>query len=147
AYHPPKSAGLSFPAQEAAMHVSPTHANAEPNVIPMIDVLLVLLIIFMLMITERHLIWAQLPAQIESASPDPVPNVLEVRRNGYAINGQAMNAHELAPRLRALYASRPDKAMLVHGDSGVTYQHVITAIDIAKGAGVGVIGLYHGSSR
>ncbi|MBA3559973.1 MAG: biopolymer transporter ExbD [Gemmatimonadaceae bacterium] len=84
------------------MHVSPTHANAEPNVIPMIDVLLVLLIIFMLMITERHLIWAQLPAQIESASPDPVPNVLEVRRNGYAINGQAMNVHELAPRLRAL---------------------------------------------
>ncbi len=129
------------------MHVSPTHANAEPNVIPMIDVLLVLLIIFMLMITERHLIWAQLPAQIESVSPDPVPIVLEVRRNGYAINGQAMNAHELAPRLRALYASRPDKAMLVHGDSGVTYQHVITAIDIAKGAGVGVIGLYHGSSR
>lgn len=129
------------------MHVSPTHANAEPNVIPMIDVLLVLLIIFMLMITERHLIWAQLPAQTESVSPDPVPIVLEVRRNGYAINGQAMNAHELAPRLRALYASRPDKAMLVHGDSGVTYQHVITAIDIAKGAGVGVIGLYHGSSR
>ncbi len=129
------------------MHVSPTHANAEPNVIPMIDVLLVLLIIFMLMITERHLIWAQLPAQIESASPDPVPIVLEVRRNGYAINGQAMNVHELAPRLRALYASRPDKAMLVHGDSGVTYQHVITAIDIAKGAEVGVIGLYHGSSR
>ncbi len=37
--------------------------------------------------------------------------------------------------------------MLVHGDSGVTYQHVITAIDIAKGAEVGVIGLYHGSSR
>lgn len=130
------------------MHVSPTHqANAEPNVIPMIDVLLVLLIIFMLMIGERRLIWAQLPEQTERASPGAVSIVLQVRRQGYAINGQAVNAGDLTRSLRALYANRPDKAMLVQGDSGVTYQDVLTAIDIAKGAGVGPIGLYRGRGR
>ena len=117
--------------------------RAEPNVTPFLDVLLVLLIIFMyLSLQQQKIITAQLP------DPTPRPGVsepmivLEVRPNAsYAINTQPVSATELGSRLRAIYAGRPTKTIIVRAAPGVRYQEVVTAVDVAKGAGVVAIGL------
>ena len=118
--------------------------NADPNVTPMIDVLMVLLIIFMVIVpTSRKAIDVQLP------DPNPAPSVatnstqivLSVHPGGqYEINKEAQTAATLAARLKELYEIRPDKFIIIKGDPNVTFQEIIKAMDTARGAGVKVIG-------
>src|SRR5579862_9189976 len=87
--------------------------NSDPNMTPMIDVLLVLLIIFMIVIPmSRKTIDVQLP------DPNPPPNqtpdnkqiVLEVGPNKtYAINKQPVDKDGLLAKLHEVYDARPDK--------------------------------------
>jgi len=120
-----------------------TTMQAEPNVTPFLDVLLVLLIIFMyLSLSQQKAIMAQLPDPTPAPSARTTPIVLEVRPNAtYAINTQVVSASQLAARLHAIYDNRPEKTIVVRGSAGVRYQDVVTAIDVARGAGVLAIGL------
>lgn len=118
----------------------------EINVTPMIDVLLVLLIIFMMIIPmSRKAIDTQLPdpnpQQTQSdANPDQI--VLEVLPEGkFTINKEPVEKAELFTRLKSIYAPRPDKIIFVKGDTMVTYQEVVFAMDQARGAGVKIIGI------
>jgi biopolymer transport protein ExbD len=123
--------------------LEPRVMHAEPNVTPFLDVLLVLLIIFMyLSLTQQKIITAQLPDPVaRPGASDPVI-VLEVRPNAsYAINTQPVSSRALGSRLRAIYAGRPTKTIIVRAAPGVRYQEVVTAVDVAKGAGVLAIGL------
>jgi biopolymer transport protein ExbD len=115
--------------------------HADPNVTPMIDVLMVLLIIFMVIVPmSRRSVDVVLPAPDGGAAGSGI--VLEVGPDGrLALNRQPVAESELGARLRAIYASRPDKIIVVRGDGAARYQDVVTAIDIARGAGVRVVGL------
>jgi biopolymer transport protein TolR len=116
----------------------------EPNVTPMIDVLMVLLIIFMVIVpTSRKAIDVQLPDP--NPQPSSAPNtsqiVLSVHPGGqFEINKEAQTTATLAARLKQLYELRPDKIIFIKGDPNVTYQDIIKAMDFARGAGVKVIG-------
>jgi biopolymer transport protein TolR len=118
----------------------------EPNVTPMIDVLLVLLIIFMLIVPQsRRAIDVQLPDPTPSTAPananvDQI--VLEVLPGGqFAINKEPVTKERLGARLKEIYDPRPEKIIFVKGDPKVTYQDVILAMDLSRGAGVKVIGI------
>jgi biopolymer transport protein TolR len=118
----------------------------EPNVTPMIDVLLVLLIIFMMIVpTLRKSIDLQLPDPTPSTAPaNQVSNqiVLEVLPGGtYSINKEVVPKDRLAARLKEIYDVRPEKIIFVKGDTTVTYQDVIFAMDVSRGSGVKVIGV------
>ena len=117
--------------------------TADPNVTPFLDVLLVLLILFMyLCLNQQKAITAQLPDPNARATDTTPGIVLEVLPNAnYAINTQQVAGAQLATRLRSIYANRPTKTLIVRGAPGVTYQDVVTAMDIARGAGVVAIGL------
>ena len=118
--------------------------SAEPNVTPMIDVLMVLLIIFMIIVpSSRKAIDVQLPDP--NPQPSSAPNtsqiVLSVHKNGqFEINKEPQTLATLAPRLKAIYDPRPDKIIFIKGDPDVTFQDIIRAMDISRGAGVKVIG-------
>jgi biopolymer transport protein TolR len=118
--------------------------NADPNVTPMIDVLMVLLIIFMVIVpTSRKAIDVQLPDP--NPAPSSAPNtsqiVLSVHKGGqYEINKEPASQSSLASRLKQIYDPRPDKIIFIKADPDVTYQEVIRAMDVARGAGVKVIG-------
>jgi biopolymer transport protein ExbD len=122
----------------------------EPNVVPMIDILLVLLIIFMIMQPlMRKAIDIQLPdpqpAQSTSSQP-PNQIVLEVGPNEYyAINTKVVEKARLHEELKTIYDPRPDKIIFIKGDPTVKYQEIIHAMDVARGAGVKVIGVPPGS--
>ena len=116
----------------------------EINVTPMIDVLLVLLIIFMMVIPmSRKAIDLQLPDPTPDntpAGPPPSQIVLEVLPgNTFRINSQPVAKADLGRRLKEIYDPRPDKIIFVKGDPAVKYSDVITAMDVARGAGVKVI--------
>ncbi len=120
--------------------------NNEINVVPMIDILLVLLIIFMAALPSmRKAIDIQLPDPNPSTATTNQPTnqiVLEVLPGGqYSINTEKVDKAGLGPRLTEIYAPRPEKIIFVKGDPTVKYQDVIEAMDIARGSGVKVIGV------
>ena len=117
----------------------------EPNVTPMIDVLLVLLIIFMLVVPmSRKAIDLQLPDPTEQQqSENPPPQiVLEVfPGDKFMVNKEPLTKTTLPKRLKEIYDGRPEKIIFVKGDPKVKYSDVIFAMDVARGAGVKVIGV------
>ena len=122
-----------------------TDFKSDPNVVPMIDVLLVLLIIFMMQIPlNRMAMDVQVPAEEKKQKKQDKPTdqiVLELLDNGgYAINTKPVQPAALDMELHKIYDERPAKLMFVKVASNRKYQDVIVAMDIARGAGVQVIG-------
>jgi biopolymer transport protein ExbD len=119
--------------------------NNEPNVTPMIDVLLVLLVIFMMIIPmSRKAIDTQLPDPTPqpNATPNPDQIVLEVLPDDkFAINKEPVEKAALFTRLKTVFDPRPEKIIFVKGDTTVKYSSVVWAMDQARGAGVKVIGV------
>ena len=120
--------------------------KSDPNVVPMIDVLLVLLIIFMMQIPmNRMAMDVQVPAEEKVKKKQNEKNndqiVLELVDNGgYAINTKPVSQAALDFELHKIYDERPAKLMFIKVASNRKYQEVIDAMDIARGAGVQVIG-------
>lgn len=121
--------------------------NPEPNVTPMIDVVMVLLIIFMVIVPmNRRAMDLQLPdptpAPTTAANPDQI--VLEVEANGsYLINKQPVGEGRaaLAAEIHKVFDQRPEKIMFIKGDPAAKYQQVMEAMDVARGNGVKVLGV------
>ena len=121
---------------------APRDVAGQINVTPMIDVLLVLLVIFMLAIQIRMILPVQVPAPAdEDQRPGSPQVVLDLKADGsYAINQSAVAFPDLATRLRELYGDGKRKVLYVRAAPQRRYREVIEAIDIARGAGVPVVG-------
>jgi biopolymer transport protein TolR len=117
--------------------------SAEPNVTPMIDVLLVLLIVFMVLVVRvHHTLDVQLPRPESGPSDGSTPIVLEVLPGpSYRINSVSVERGSLAVRLSGIYRGRPEKVIQIAGDPRASYANVVEAIDIAKASGVRVVGM------
>jgi biopolymer transport protein TolR len=118
----------------------------EPNVVPMIDIMLVLLIVFMIMQPMvRKAFDLQLPDPNPAVAPANAKSdqiVMEVFPDGkFKINTQEVTKEGLDRRLHEIYDPRPEKIMFIKGDPAVIYSDVIWAMDVARGAGVKVIGI------
>src|SRR4051812_21465379 len=122
-----------------------TSFKNEPNVVPMIDVLLVLLIIFMMQIPlNRMAMDVQVPSDEKAKKQQQTKSdqiVLELLENGgYAINTKPVSKPGLDAELHTIYDQRPAKLMFIKAAPQRRYQDVVEAMDIARGAGVQVIG-------
>lgn len=118
----------------------------RPNVVPMIDILLVLLIIFMMQVAlSRKAMDVQVPPPPEEMAQQEQPPqtqiVLELKDDGsYEINKEPVALAQLYTRLRSIYDARPSKIIFIKTAANRRYQEVIEAIDISRGAGVQVVG-------
>jgi biopolymer transport protein ExbD len=120
--------------------------KAEPNVTPMIDVMLVLLIIFMIVIPAINSGFNAQPPQGINLKPHPEEDqdqVLGIAADGsYYLNKQRIRNETLPEKLKAIYDARTiDKILYVKADKDLEYVKVIDALDIAAAAGVRVTGL------
>ncbi len=115
--------------------------NAEINVTPMIDVLLVLLVVFMISMQFRAILSVNVPPPPahSTARGGPQQLVLELKDDGsYAINGSATELSALPARLHELAEGRT--LIFVRGAPRRPYRDVVRAVDLAKGAGFQIVG-------
>jgi len=120
---------------------------STPNITPYIDILLVLLIIFMVITPIRQMdLEVKVPqesaADAGPAVPDPSVIVVSISETAQiAINGLDQTLSQLGTELTRIYSERSNKAMFISASAKLPYGDVVRIIDIAKGAGVGDIGL------
>jgi biopolymer transport protein TolR len=120
---------------------------SEPNIVPLIDVLLVLIIIFMV-ITPRTPTGLQTivpqppPPNQKQTEPDNRTIVVQIMTGGkLKINQDDTTWNDLGPRLFDIFKERADKIAFVKGDDNIDFDQVARAIDIMRGSGIDHVGL------
>jgi len=120
--------------------------KAEPNVTPMIDVMLVLLIIFMITIPQINAGFKAVPPEGQNLKPHPEEDgdqVLGIDADGrYYLNKQPIRNEDMPTLVGQIYLKeRPDYIMYVKAHKDLEYLKVINALDILSRNGVRVAAL------
>lgn len=122
--------------------------KSDINITPYIDILLVLLIIFMVIQpTTQYDLNARVPEEAPEDIPDDViiksdAIVVTISSNGaLEINQEPVTLDRLGARLFEIYSARQNKNMFVQAADDLPFGEVIRVIDVAKGSGVGDVGL------
>lgn len=124
--------------------------NAEINVVPYIDVMLVLLIIFMVtapMLTQG--VKLDLPQAssdpVDTSDTEPLIVSLDVEGRFYINVGgddlDPITASDVEDRVKKVLSANPRKLILVRGDKNVTYQQIISLMTLIQRAGAPSVGL------
>ena len=129
------------------MSAGSSGVKAEPNVTPMIDVMLVLLIIFMIIIPQISAGFTATPPEGANLKPHPeedTDQVLGIDVNGqYYLNRNPIRNEDLEAQLRRVFEApgRDEFILYVKADRGLDYAKVTQALDVAAKSGVRVTGL------
>jgi|SRR5271165_499866 len=116
----------------------------EVNVVPLIDILLVLLVFFMIMPHRQMGLQASLPQEATGPVPIAPPEtiVVQVVSDGsLRINGSVVQLDELRGRLERIFALRAHRVAFLQGDRSVEFQAVAQVLDLMHASGASPIGL------
>ncbi len=123
---------------------------SEINVVPYIDVMLVLLVIFMV---TAPLVYQGVDVDLPQASADPLPPnenepiIVEVDREGrFFLNvgddsGEPLDGDELVVTVTSIVRQRPETTVVVRGDREVPYGRVVEVMARLQESGVPQVGL------
>lgn len=122
---------------------------ADPNIVPLIDILLVLIIIFMVIQPPSkaagHKALVPQPPENADALPPPEENTVVVVQvlagSTLKINDERHTWESLGPRLESIFKQRALKVAFVKAEDAVLFQEIARAIDIMRSSGVDRVGL------
>ena len=128
-----------------SVDVGASQTKSEPNVVPLCDILLVLLIIFMVITPVMQKgIDVKLPETANDTTAGPqLNNIVLTLEDDLAVkvNQEAVPMSMLESRLKDIFQTRSEKTIFIRADEKTPYKDVLKIIDMAKGAGIEVLGL------
>jgi len=120
---------------------------ATPNVIPMADIMLVLLIIFMVVTPMlQHgfsvdMAKVENPEEMQAADRDDAILIAVTRDGRYFLGTTQVSLDDITNKVKDLLANRLDKTVFVKSDARAKYGTVVKAVDEVRSAGVDNLGL------
>jgi biopolymer transport protein ExbD len=125
---------------------------SEPNVVPMIDILLVLLIAAILWALPKEQWKVELPLPVPATTPgehSSGPNIVLRVDPGpsYSVNGRAIAPAALLRELTRIYDGRPEKILFIDGARTVAYQDVFWIYGAVRDAGIRVTAIVPADTR
>ncbi len=120
--------------------------NSTPNVVPMIDIMLVLLIIFMVVTPALLAGFNAVPpvgVNLKDHPEDPADQVLGIDAAGmYYLNKKPIRYEDIPRAIKSIYDVRTeDKIMYIKAHKDLNYAKVLDAMDVASKNGVRVVGM------
>lgn len=128
-----------------------TGLNREPNVLPLIDILLVLIIAAMLpWLYPNWRVDVQVPVPADAPAPSVATReiVLTIGPGPvYTVNGQFIARDSLVPALAKVFSGRPEKILFIDAARTVGYQDVFWVYGAVRSAGVTVTAIVPSGTR
>ena len=112
---------------------------ADINIIPLVDVMLVLLIIFMI---TAPMMQQGLPIDLPKVTTKPLPSKDEIqtvtvtKERTVLLNTKKIDIHDLKAAIELLFANKTNKEIFLKADSAVPYGFVVNCMGIIREAGV-----------
>ena len=122
---------------------------AEINVVPYIDVMLVLLIIFMVVAPAIQPGQIDLPSVGQALNPTVAPLEVRIKRDGAIAlvdrqqggQEQAVTREKLLQAVKAIQVNHPEQAVVINADKNLKYDDVLRVMDILQGGKIKRVGL------